>query len=168
MKKRFTYFLGAMLIAFGLNAQIFLSEKITEPILPLSPKAEVELHYDNGAPHATFGTTVPTFQALVRFTPAELGAYYGNKSISNLRFMIMATNEAGNVNWIGAARVLVYGNGTATKPGQVLFNEAVGGMTTGWNIIPLPEPILLESGDYWVGYELTVKYHNIVYTLRDV
>ena len=155
MKTKFTYFLFAMFIAFGLNAQTFSSAKITKPVLPPLQKADVDVHYD-GDPYTAVGTnSAATFTVAVRFTADELSSYYGNKMISKVKFAVLTENNEGTETWATSAKILIYGNGTATKPGTLLVEEPAGTLAYGWNEFILPTPLLIESGDYWVGYEVT-------------
>lgn len=149
--KKFTFLLVAMFVAFGVSAQVFESVKVNSANT-VQPKEDFDVHYDGDFDNAIGVNGEAVFSVVARFTPDELSEYYGNKSISKVKFCI---NDQFSV---GGARILIYGNGTATEPGQLLFEEAVASVEEGWNEYTLPTTLNLESGDYWVGYEVKAIY----------
>ncbi len=150
--KKFTYLLVAMFIAFGASAQVLSSKKITTE--PLPQKAEVDVHFD-GDPYTAIGTdSEAQFTVMARFTADELADYYGSNSIKKVKFAVTTTDTETGAVVATEARILIYGNGTATEPGQLLVDEPAGTLENGWNEFTLPTVLPLESGDYWVGYEV--------------
>lgn len=108
---------------------------------------EVIIHYD-GVNVGGVGTdSVATFTAAVRLTNDELADYYNAFEITKVQFYIRGT-EATNTT------IKIYGNGTNTTAGELLVSEPTSAPQEGWNTHTLTNPLLLESGDYWVGYEV--------------
>lgn len=154
MKRKFTYFLVAMFVAFGLNAQNISSVKTTAKTP--SPKADVEIHFDGENANGIGTNSEAVFEVAARFTADELAAYYGSNNISKVKFLVFMVSSQDSVTpWATAAKVKIYGNGTATEAGELLLEAPVTNLVDGWNEFVLPTPVPLVSGDYWVGYEVT-------------
>ena len=154
--KKFTFLLVAMFLALGISAQT-LSTSGAQVTAQLPEKAEVDLHFD-GDPYTSIGVNGPAvFIVAARFTMAELAVYYDEYYISKVKFLPILSSDTGET-WATGARVLIYGEGTSTEPGQLLVDQTVDGLVEGWNEFVLPEPLLLDNyGDYWVGYEVKTE-----------
>ena len=123
-----------------LDGSVVTSEVKIEPII---------IHYD-GDNDQGIGAYGETFTAAIRLTNDELGSYYNNHKITQVRYYIDKT-YATNVTSI---TIKIYGTGTATAPGELLVDEPVLAPQGGWNTHTLSTPLLITSGDYWVGYEI--------------
>lgn len=51
----------------------------------------------------------------------------------------------------------IFGHGTHAEPGELLLNDTAARPIHGWNVYTLDTPLLVDSGDYWVGYEAIPK-----------
>jgi hypothetical protein len=119
MKRKFTYFLVAMFVAFGLNAQNISSVKTTAKTP--SPKADVEIHFDGENAYGIGTDSVAVFEVAARFTADELAAYYGSNNISKVKFLVFMVSSQDSVTpWVTAVKVKIYGNGNATVPGELI------------------------------------------------
>lgn len=146
MKTKFTFlFVLAMFVVGGMSAQTLSSVKSSA--LPATDKADVEIHYDSDNANAIGTNSEAVFSVLARFTSDELSDYYGGNAITKVRFYINGTVATGT-------KVLIYGNGSAAAPGELLFEEVTAAPAEGWNEHTLSTAVQLTEGDYWVGYEV--------------
>ena len=116
-------------------------------------KDDVTLHYDGPYDNNSIGlTNGGTFMVAARFTPTELGDYYGDYQLSNVEIFI---------NDIPTSAILkVWEGGSFGDPGTEIYSEDITGQISqeSWATIILSAPInLVSDNEYWVGYEVT---HN--------
>jgi hypothetical protein len=111
---------------------------------------EVIIHYDGDNDNELCAGDGDSYIGAIRLTSDELASYYGNSSIEKVRCYI------GNASIITNIRMLIYGNGTATEPGELLVDDtlAIDQIVDGWNEFTLPTALPLVSGDYWIGFDL--------------
>lgn len=105
-----------------------------------------ELNHDTGnvtAPNIAEGT----YEALTRFTATETTPFQG-RSLEEINFYIKDLPNR--------CEVIVYGAGTATAPGTLLYTENVTTSLVGdsWNNHSLSTPIELDGDDIWFGVRL--------------
>lgn len=115
-----------------------------------TPALQYRLHHDADA---TGGQTSPsvnsdTFLLAVRFDAALLQP--------------VSCGELGAVrfHWWSqvpqALAVKVFGAGTATEPGALLYEQAVTTLLyDDWNVVTLASPVDLVGGDRWIALEVT-------------
>jgi len=115
-------------------------------------KDDITLHYD-GPNFFDIGLDEGgTFMAAARFTPKELGDYYGDYQLSNVEIFIYDMPII--------ATLKVWEGGSMGDPGTEIYSEDITGQISqqSWTTITLSAPIALVSdNEYWVGYEVT---HN--------
>ncbi|GAB4340350.1 MAG: hypothetical protein Kow0037_26140 [Calditrichia bacterium] len=108
------------------------------------------LHYD-GDHAGNIGLNGPgSWISAVRFTPTELGSYYGNNGISDVQFWINSADFTG-------VTVLIWEGGTPTEPGELVYAKDVTAevVVADWTVHHLDYPIVLNPNlDYWVGYAI--------------
>lgn len=134
----------------GEGCVVLDGKPVTDEIIIGIDKNGIVLHYD-GDPDSGIGTgDEAQFIAAIRLTPDELTPYYGKKQISAVKYHIAEAGPTG-------ISIRVYGNGSSTQPGNMLVDEPSEGLQVGWHTYTLAKPVVLESGDYWVGYEMTTS-----------
>lgn len=85
-----------------------------------------------------------TYEAAARFTSAQTAAVTGG----------MLTEVEYHLTFAPASlEVKIYGAGTATSPGTLLYsaNVAAGAMTNAWNRHTLATPLAVPTGDLWIA-----------------
>ena len=115
-------------------------------------KDDITLHYDGPNDDAIGLTNGGTFMVAARFTPTELGDYYGDYQLSNVEIFIYDMPTS--------ATLKVWEGGSMGDPGTEIYSEDITGQISpgSWNSIILSAPIdLVSDNEYWVGYEVT---HN--------
>jgi len=115
-------------------------------------KDDVTLHYDGPNDDGIGLNSGGTFMVAARFTPTELGDYYGDYQLSNVEIFIYDMPTS--------ATLKVWEGGSMGDPGTEIYSEDITGQISqeSWATIILSAPIDLVSGnEYWVGYEVT---HN--------
>jgi hypothetical protein len=114
---------------------------------PAAQSEFVELKYDsfnNDAPNLQGAT----FEAAARFTAAQTASLAGGM-LMQVTFYIVAPPAL--------CRVKVYGGGTATSPGALLYAGDVTASISAneWNLHYLQTPLAVPNGDLWIGIEFT-------------
>ena len=87
-----------------------------------------------------------------RFTPTELGDYYGDYQLSNVEIFIY--------HMPNRATLKVWEGGSMGDPGTEIYSEDITSQISqqSWATIILSAPIdLVSDNEYWIGYEVT---HN--------
>jgi hypothetical protein len=107
---------------------------------------EVILHYDGENNDAIGLTAGGTFQVSAMFPASMVGQYTGMQ----LTEMDVYINDAPD-----DMILKIYGQGTPTSPGTLIYEQAVTPTAVAWNTFTLDTPITISGGDIWVGYELT-------------
>ncbi len=101
-----------------------------------------DFQYDRGSNTAPFFEP-GTYEAAARFTPVQTGPFEGEK-LTDIEFFI--------VNLPTSCEVKVYGQGTPTTPGDLLYSAAVTGniSANNWNTHTLSTPVNITSEDLWL------------------
>jgi len=111
---------------------------------------EVIIHYDGENDDAIGLTAGGTFMVAARFTPDELGPYYGDYDLTDVKLYIGDP---------GSQIILkVWEGGSFGDPGTEIYSQDVSGsiVADSWNDLPVTPSITLTSpNEYWVGYEVT-------------
>jgi hypothetical protein len=114
---------------------------------PSKQKDEEVIRYDNGENFSWVGlSNGGTFQAATYFPYSTIWQYTGME-ISQIEFFI---KEA-----ITDCRIQVFGQGSASIPGPLLYEEVVEVTPDSWNLIELSTPVIISEGDLWIGYQVT-------------
>ncbi|HOW83800.1 MAG TPA: hypothetical protein PK573_14660 [Spirochaetota bacterium] len=119
-----------------------------------SSPATAELHYDGDPVPASGDGGIPgqTNEYLVYFNAAELQAYVGWE-ITQVRICYCESSFNPPTHDF---TVNIYGKGTTTTPGTLLFNQAYT-LTKGWNTITLSAPLVIGSDtEIWAGYATSI------------
>jgi len=112
-------------------------------------KDDVTLHYDGPNDNGIGINTGGTFMVAARFTPTELGDYYGDYQLSNVEIFIYDMPIS--------ATLKVWEGGSMGDPGTEIYSEDITGQISqgSWATIILSAPIdLVSDYEYWVGYEV--------------
>ena len=107
---------------------------------------EVLLHYDGIQDDSPNLTGNRTYEAAARFTPAETGTLVGGE-LTAVQFYINTVPDS--------CKVKIYGEGTASTPGGLLYSAVVIASGMSWNEHVLGTPLPLPSGDLWLSIEFT-------------
>jgi len=85
-----------------------------------------------------------TYEAAARFTPAQTNPFSGS-TLTDIEFFIL--------NLPDECEVKVYGPGTATSPGDLLYSANVGASlnSNSWNTHTLDKPIAITGEDLWLS-----------------
>ncbi|MCK9453356.1 MAG: carboxypeptidase regulatory-like domain-containing protein [Bacteroidales bacterium] len=112
----------------------------------------VEIHYDGDYDNNAVGTGgAVSFMSAVRFTAAELAAYYGEYELTDVKFVI-------HDNFFTNVTVKVWEGGSYGTPGTEVYSQDVTAMVTAatWTTVNLTEAVsLTEGNEYWIGYSVT-------------
>lgn len=87
-----------------------------------------------------------TYRAAARFTASQTAALAGGK-LTQLQFYIQTVPDS--------CKVLVYGAGTASSPGALLYSATVIPTGASWNNHDLTSDVTVPSGDFWLAVEFT-------------
>ncbi len=115
-------------------------------------KDDVTLHYDGPNADGIGLRDGGTFMVAARFTPTELGDFYGDYQLSNVEIFIYDMPTS--------ATLKVWEGGSMGDPGTEIYSEDITNQISqqSWATIILSAPITLVSdNEYWIGYEVT---HN--------
>lgn len=112
---------------------------------------QVEIYYDSGPGGNAIGTGgAANWISAVRFTPEELGMYYGLYELGAIRFHI-------NGQAFSSVTAKVWKGGSDTGPSEEIYSAVVTPEVVPSNFTThtLPEKLALESGfEYWIGYQI--------------
>jgi len=111
------------------------------------PTDDVVLHYDGDNFSAIGWNSAPiTVNVAARFTP-DLTLPYAGMMIYSVDVYI---NDPGE-NFI----LKIWDMGTSYQPGTLLVNQPFTGQSLSWNNVELTDPVYINGGDVWVGYQFT-------------
>lgn len=103
------------------------------------------LRWDDGVNFNSVGLTAGgTFEAAARFPASVVGPLTGQYIKQVMTF----------IGDPGTLTLKIYGAGTATTPGAVLYTQSFTALTDEWKTIDLTTPVLLDGGDVWVSIEV--------------
>jgi hypothetical protein len=105
------------------------------------------IRYDDGKNFKAIGLTTGGTFGISTYYPAATLARYEGWSLSQLGFYINQVPEI--------CKIKVYGKGTPTSPGELLYEEIVNPTGFSWNIFTLGDAVLITGEDLWLGLELT-------------
>lgn len=110
---------------------------------------ETNLFYDNGSNTAPVLNT-GTYEAMARFPTSETNDFEGQ----NLEEIVFYISELPD-----ECEVIVYGEGTATTPNEILYQANVTAdlESSAWNSHTLSTPVAITNQDLWIGVRLV---HN--------
>jgi hypothetical protein len=104
------------------------------------------IRYDNGQNSSAIGlTNSGTIDAFVYF-PAVYMAGYAGWYLDKVEFYINKTPLE--------CKVQVYGPGTSSGPGNLIFEQAVDVNQSSWNLFDFQYPLELDGDDLWIGYQV--------------
>lgn len=107
-----------------------------------------ELHYDGDQDSSPNLAGNKTWEAAARFTSAQTAALAGGK-LTEVRFYILTVPDS--------CKVKIYGVGTPTTPGAVLYSADVTASVAAasWNSHVLASPVTVPNGDLWISIEFS-------------
>ena len=111
------------------------------------------LYYHNGFNNNAIGLIEGgTFEAAIRFTPDELGAYCDCK-LSVVKFYHYVYLGSSDTH---ACSLKIYEEGTATEPGALIYTKTFTAVGEGYQYVTLCEPLLFDcEEDLWISIEVT-------------
>ncbi|MBS4033600.1 MAG: T9SS type A sorting domain-containing protein [Ignavibacterium sp.] len=109
-------------------------------------EASTTVRYDDGSNENSIGLTGGgIFEVSARFRPALMGPLAGQAVTQVLVYINTG---------VTAVTVKIYGAGTATTPGTLLYSQSHPVTTVSWNTITLNSAVPVDGLDLWVGYEV--------------
>jgi len=104
------------------------------------------LNYDGAQDSSPNLAGNTTHEAAARFTPVETAGMVGGE-LTEVRFFIFTVPDS--------CKVKVYGAGTATTPGALLYSADVTASVvgSGWNSHVLTSPVTVTGDDIWISIE---------------
>ncbi|MDD3700923.1 MAG: choice-of-anchor J domain-containing protein [Bacteroidales bacterium] len=113
--------------------------------VPKNPKDQVVLRYDGPNAGNAVGAGGATFIVAAYWPASTMGAYAGMQ-LENVDVYILDP--------VISATLKVYGQGSSTAPGALLYQQAFSPTEESWNNIELLDPVEITGQDFWVGYEV--------------
>jgi len=111
------------------------------------PGGTVELHYDGAPASSPQLTGNKTYEAAARFTSAQTALLEGDPLVE-VRFYIQTVPDT--------CRVKVYGAGTPTTPGTLLYSSMnLSAVGSSWNTHVLTSPVTVPNSDLWISIEFS-------------
>jgi len=106
------------------------------------------LQYDGPQDASPNLTGNVTYEAAARFTSTQTAALMGG-TLTQVQFFIQTVPDL--------CRVKIYGPGTATMPGALLYVQDVTSSVIGgsWNTHDLLSDVTITGGDIWISIEFT-------------
>jgi hypothetical protein len=107
----------------------------------------VQLRHDGANVNAP-NLVAASYEAAARFTSAQTGAVAGG-SLTEVEFYLAFAPAS--------VAVKIYGPGTATSPGSLLYSADVtaGATPNDWNRHTLQTPLAVPAGDLWIAVAFT-------------
>jgi hypothetical protein len=111
------------------------------------PTENTIIRYDNGSNYNSIGLlSGGTFEVAAYFPEATMAQYAGMK-LTQMVFYLYNIPQL--------CKIRIYGAGTSTTPGELLYEEAVNPLVASWNLFDLVPQIDITGEDLWIGYEVT-------------
>ena len=108
---------------------------------------EETIRYDDGINFDAIGlTSGGTFQVAAYFHASTMAQYAG-MMLQKLEFYINDVPDT--------CKIKIYGEGTSTSPGPLLYEQTVAPSGLSWNTFELYTSIEITGEDLWLGYEVT-------------
>lgn len=140
--------LSLVVVAFTFAQDFSRSNIFNHERAPYQVDATV-LQWDDGVNFDAIGlTSGGTFEVSARFPASLVGGLAG----MNLEQVEIYLNDLPS-----PLTIKIYGQGTPSLPGALLYSEDVTSSAVGlsWNTFTLASPVTLTGADIWVGYEVT-------------
>lgn len=133
------------LAAIALGASLLLAADCNhnDVVQPPAQTRTVELRYDGDNASAP-QLPADSYEGAARFTPTQTAGLVGGRLIEAEYYIFTAPT---------AIQLRVYGAGTATTPGALLYAADVtaGTVANAWNTHILPSPVTVPAGDLWIS-----------------
>lgn len=105
---------------------------------------EEVIRYDDGVNSSSLGLTGTGTIETSAYFPAGIMAQYDGWYLDKIGFFISSKPIT--------CKVLIYGPGTASAPGNLIYEQFVDATQNSWNLVDFQYPILLDGDDLWIGY----------------
>lgn len=111
-----------------------------------------KIYQDTGTRGANFGPLQGFPIHVAHYFPASQLEQYDGMLLHQVEFFVFATPVS--------LEVKVYGEGTSSSPGELLFSKVVDptGIVEEWVVVDLDVPIEIGGEDLWIGYEVENEY----------
>jgi len=107
------------------------------------------IRYDDGVNYGIFGFSFGGVNEIAAYFPAEYLSQFAGMFLSGIEIY---TGDAPQLS-----KIKIYGEGTPSEPGLLLYDEMVFPIDSAWNIFVLADEIEITDSDIWIGFEAT---HN--------
>ncbi len=104
------------------------------------------IRYDDGTNLTAVGSSGGEVYAAAYFPASTMGQYAGME-LTQVEIYI-ALNPF-------SATLQIYGSGTSTAPGGLIYTQAITTAANSWIMIDLSNPVSITGDDLWIGYKAT-------------
>jgi len=105
------------------------------------------IRYDNGVNFTALGINYNGTLKAAAYFPASTMAQYVGLELKKVEMYVNSVPLS--------CKIKIYGPGSATTPGIVLYQQDVVPVGLSWNIFELTTPVTITGGDIWISYEVT-------------
>ncbi len=143
------FFLTSGLIGFSLGQSNPFTVKPGKPTPVLDKALNGIFRYDQGFYH-TLGTDTYAHVLIAARFPVSLTSQYAGYYLKSIQLYITD---------LPAALILkVYSSGTDTTAGLEIYSKNIRDITNpnSFNLYTLDQPVLINGGDIWIGYEIVM------------
>nr|NQU93603.1 T9SS type A sorting domain-containing protein [Bacteroidota bacterium] len=118
------------------------------PFYTVSPKpGNTFIRYDDGVNYGSYGR--------LHGGTFEVAAYFPGDSLTQYLGMILSQIEIFVWDVPMITNLRIYGEGTPSEPGILMYEEMVFPSGSSWNLFTLSEEIEITGEDLWLGYQVT-------------
>ncbi|MDY0370513.1 MAG: choice-of-anchor J domain-containing protein, partial [Bacteroidales bacterium] len=132
----------------SIHADAFAKAGIRQAVAsPNRATLDEVIRYDNGINDDAIGLTNGGTFEVAAYWPASAMAQYVNMQLEKVEVYI---NDAPS-----SAVIKIYGQGTSSSPGALLYSQSFSSTPDTWITVELDTPVGITGSDIWIGYEVT-------------
>ena len=118
------------------------------PVNSVSPQSDnTVIRYDDGVNYGTYGGFYGGVYEIAAYFPAEFLSQYTGMFLSGIEIYIGDAPQL--------SKIKIYGEGTPSEPGLLLYDEMVFPVDSSWNFFTISDEIAITDADLWIGFEAT-------------